>query len=172
MSARKRGPPPRLQAPPRPVVVALYARKSTEQTGVTDEQRSVTRQIEHARAWALARGWVVPDEYVFVDDGISGAEFQKRPGLTRLLTRLGPRPPFQVIITSEESRLGREQIQTAYVIQQILDADVRIVYYLDGRERTLDSATDKVLLSVTGFAAEMERERAQQRTYDAMLRLA
>src|SRR5262249_10003132 len=135
-------------------------------------QRSVTGQIEHARAWARARGWVVRDEYVFVDDGISGAEFQKRPGLTRLLNMLRPRPPFQVLITSEESRLGREQIQTAYVIQQILDADVRIFYYLDGQERTLDSATDKVLLSVTGFAAEMKRERAQQRTYAAMLRFA
>src|SRR5215472_4456623 len=120
MSARKSRSTPRLQAPPSPVVVALYARKSTEQTGVTDEQRSVTRQIEHARAWALARGWVVRDEYVFVDDGISGAEFQKRPGLTRLLNMLRPRPPFQVLITSEESRLGREQIQTAYVIQQIV----------------------------------------------------
>ena len=172
MSARKSRSTPSLQAPPSPVVAALYARKSTEQTGVTDEQRSVTRQIEHARAWALARGWVVRDAYVFVDDGISGAEFQKRPGLTRLLNMLRPRPPFQVLVTSEESRLGREQIQTAYVIQQILDADVRIFYYLDGQERTLDSATDKVLLSVTGFAAEMERERAQQRTYDAMLRLA
>src|SRR5215470_8861956 len=172
MSARKSRSAPRLQASSSPVVAALYARKSTEQTGVTDEQRSVTRQIEHARAWALARGWIVRDEYVFVDDGISGAEFQKRPGLTRLLNMLRPRPPFQVLVTSEESRLGREQIQTAYIIQQILDADVRIFSYLDGQERTLDSATDKVLLSVTGFAAEMERERAQQRTYDAMLRLA
>src|SRR5215467_13701524 len=109
MSARTSRSAPRLQASPSPVVAALYARKSTEQTGVTDEQRSVTRQIEHARAWALARGWVVRDEYVFVDDGISGAEFQKRPGLTRLLNMFRPRPPFQVLVTSEESRLGREQ---------------------------------------------------------------
>ena len=28
------------------------------------------------------------------------------------------------------------------------------------------------MLSLTGFAAEMERERAKQRTYDAMLRKA
>src|SRR5262244_245013 len=133
MSARKSRSTPSLQAPPSPVVAALYARKSTEQTGVTDEQRSVARQIEHARAWALARGWVVRDEYVFVDDGISGAEFQKRPGLTRLLNMLRPRPPFQVLITSEASRLGREQIQTAYVSRRAPDADVAIFYYLAGR---------------------------------------
>jgi len=90
-------------------VAAIYARKSTEQVGVTDEQRSVTRQIEHARASALAHGWVVGEEYLFVDDGISGAEFRKRPGLTRLLNALRPRPPFQVLIMSEESRLGLER---------------------------------------------------------------
>ena len=31
---------------------AIYARKSTEQSGVADEQKSVARQIEHARAYA------------------------------------------------------------------------------------------------------------------------
>jgi len=153
-------------------VAAIVARKSTEQVGVTDEQRSVTRQVEHARAYALAHGWIVLDEYIFVDDGISGAEFRKRPGLTRLLNALRPRPPFQVLVMSEESRLGREQIETAYIIKQILDAGVRIFYYLDDRERTLDSATDKVILSIAGFASEIERERAQQRTHDALLRLA
>jgi site-specific DNA recombinase len=67
---------------------------------------------------------------------------------------------------------GREQIETAYVIKQILDAGVRLFYYLDDRERTLDSATEKALLSLASFASEMERERAQQRTHDALLRLA
>jgi len=52
-----------------------------------------------------------------MDDGISGAEVRKRPGLTRLLNMLRPRPPFQVLVMSEESRLGREQIETAYVIK-------------------------------------------------------
>ncbi len=172
MSARAGRSSPRPLAPAGPPVAAILGRKSTEQVGVTDEQRSVTRQVEHARAYALARGWVVRDEYIFVDDGISGAEFRKRPGLTRLLNALRPRPPFQVLIMSEESRLGREQIETAYVIKQILDAGVRLFYYLDDRERTLDSATEKVLLSLAGFASEMERERAQQRTHDALLRLA
>jgi DNA invertase Pin-like site-specific DNA recombinase len=72
----------------------------------------------------------------------------------------------------EESRLGREQIETAYVIKQILDAGVRLFYYLDNRERTLDSATEKLNLWITSFASETERERGQQRTHDALLRLA
>jgi DNA invertase Pin-like site-specific DNA recombinase len=47
---------------------------------------------------------------------------------------------------------------------------VRVFFYMEDRERTPDSATDKVLLAVTSYASELERERAQQRTYDAMLR--
>lgn len=45
-------------------------------------------------------------------------------------------------------------------------------FYLEDRERTLDSAMDKVMLSLRNFAAEMERERARQRTYDEMVRKA
>jgi DNA invertase Pin-like site-specific DNA recombinase len=66
----------------------IYARKSTEQTGVADEQKSVARQIDHARAYATHKGWIVADEHVYVDDGISGAEFANRPGFLRLMNAL------------------------------------------------------------------------------------
>jgi DNA invertase Pin-like site-specific DNA recombinase len=88
------------------------------------------------------------------------------------MNALSPRPPFQVLIMSEESRLGREQIHTAAALMQIMDAGVRVFFYLDDRERTLDSAMDKVMFSLTNFSSEMEREKAGQRTYDAMLRKA
>ena len=154
------------------MIAAIYARKSTEQHGVSDQEKSVARQIEHAKAYAVNKGWRVLDEYVYVDDGISGAEFIKRPGFIRLMNSLKPRPPFQILIMSEESRLGREQIETAYALKQITDVGVRVFFYLENRERTLDSALDKVMLAVTNFGAEVEREKAKQRTYDAMLRKA
>ncbi len=73
---------------------------------------------------------------------------------------------------SEESRLGREAIETAYALKQLVTAGVRVFFYLEDRERTLDSPTDKIMLSLTAFADELEREKARQRTYDAMLRKA
>ena len=149
------------------MIAAIYARKSNEQQGVADEAKSVARQGAHARAYAERKGWTVAEEHLYVDDGVSGAEFVKRPGLARLLNTLSPRPPFQVLVMSEESRLGREQIETAYVLKRIMDAGVRVFFYLEDRERTLDSAMDKVMLSLTNFAAEVERERASQRVYDA-----
>jgi len=152
---------------------AIYARKSTEQNDVADEAKSITRQIESARAYAARKGWTVDDTHVYSDDGISGALFgSKRPGLARLLLALRPRPPFQVVVMSEESRLGRESIETGWTLKQITDAGVRVFFYLEDRERTLATAMDKVMLSLTNFASEMEREKARQRTHDALLRKA
>src|SRR5262245_20311414 len=154
------------------MIAAIYARKSTEQNGVGDEEKSVTRQIEHAKAYAAKKGWMASEEHIYVDDGISGAEFVKRPGFLRLMNAVRPKPPFQMLIMSEESRLGREQIETAYALKQIITAGVRVFYYLEDREGTLESPTDKLLLSVTAFADEMEREKARQRTHDALVRKA
>jgi site-specific DNA recombinase len=153
------------------MIAAVYARKSTDQN-LPDEEKSVTRQVERATAYALRKGWQVGADYVYQDDGISGAEFKKRPGLVRLMAALEPRPPFGVLIMSEESRLGREQVEAAWLLKQITEAGVRVFFYLEDRERTLDSAMDKVMLSLSTFAAEMEREKARQRTYDAMHRKA
>jgi Resolvase, N terminal domain/Recombinase zinc beta ribbon domain len=135
---------------------AIYARKSTEQYGVADEQKSVARQIEHARQYAERKGWTIDEACVFVDDGISGAEFANRPGFLRLMNAVKPRAPFQVLVMSEESRLGREAIETAYALKQLVTAGVRVFFYLEDRERTLDSPTDKIMLSLTAFADELE----------------
>src|SRR5205807_7049286 len=136
----------------------LYARKSTDQTGVADEQKSVTRQTDHARSYAVAKGWTVSEQHVYVDDGISGAEFTNRPGFLRLMNALKPRPPFQVLVMSEESRLGREAIETAYTLKQIITAGVRVLFFLEDRERTPESPTAQSRPAVTPSAHETERE--------------
>ena len=78
------------------MVAAVYARKSTDQV-VADEEKSVTRQVELANACARLQGFDVIPEYIFVDDAISGAEFDRRPGLMRLLNMLQPRAPFAAL---------------------------------------------------------------------------
>lgn len=55
---------------------AIYARKSNTQDGLDEREKSVARQIEHAREYAAKQGWTVADEHVFSDDGISGVEFE------------------------------------------------------------------------------------------------
>jgi hypothetical protein len=80
------------------MIAAVYVRKSTEQIGVASEQKSITRQIDHARRYADRKGWTIDDASIFVDDGISGAEFANRPGFLRLMNALKPRPTFQVLV--------------------------------------------------------------------------
>ena len=151
------------------MIVAIYCRKSTAQAGPDDKSERVERQLARARAYAARKGWTLAEGHVYFDDGISGAEFgDRRPGLARLLNALKPRPPFQVLVMSEESRLGRESIEVAYALKTLAQAGVRVFLYLEDRERTLDSPTEKLLMSVGAFADELERERARQRTYDAM----
>jgi site-specific DNA recombinase len=154
------------------MVAAVYCRKSTDQSGVADDQKSVTRQIEHARAYAARKGWIVADEHVYVDDGISGAEFTNRPGFLRLMNALKPRPPFTVLVMSDLDRLGRESIETPYAVGQLIDAGVRLYTYLDDREITMESSTETFQMQTQAFVASVEREKARQRTYDALVRKA
>jgi DNA invertase Pin-like site-specific DNA recombinase len=139
---------------------------------VAEDHKSVTRQVEEARAFAARHGWTVLAEHIYVDDGISGAEFATRPGFILLMSALKPRAPFQVLVMSEESRLGREQIEVGYALKQLITSEVRVYCYLTGAERTLDTALDKAMLALQTMGDEMEREKARQRTFDAMQRKA
>ena len=46
------------------MIAAIYARKSTDQN-VNDEEKSVTRQLAHARAYAVAKGWTIAEAHVY-----------------------------------------------------------------------------------------------------------
>jgi DNA invertase Pin-like site-specific DNA recombinase len=147
------------------VQAAIYARRSPDE----DSSRSIERQIAHARAYALKKGWEVLEDHIYTDDGISGAEFRNRPGLLRLLNGLRPRASFGAVIMSEAARLGRERLRTELVARDLFEAGVRIFYYLTDEEEKLDTSEQRFVMAARGFAAEMEREKSRQRTRDALL---
>lgn len=157
--------------PPR---AAIYARKSTDDSDRDAENKSVTRQVEHARAFAKKHGWTVDDEHVYVDDNVSGAEYTTRRGLARLMAVLPKRgkPPFEVLVMSESSRLGRDMTRNAAFMVSILESAVRIFYYLTGEEEKADTPEQKVMLTLRSYASEVERLKARQRSRDALQRKA
>ena len=140
---------------------AIYARKLTDQSHVSEAQKSVSRQVDQARRYATQKGWGAADAHIYVDDGVSGAEFATRPGFLRLMNALKPRPAFQVLVMSEESRLGREAIETACALKQIITSGVRVFFYLEDRERVLESPTDKVVSASNDFSAFHDRVAAE-----------
>lgn len=148
---------------------AIYARKSTDDSDRHEDNRSVTRQTERAQAFCKARGWVVSDDHVFVDDGISGAEYQNRPGLLRLMAAL---KGFDTVVMSEISRLGRDMVRNAVVIDEIRSAGVQIWYCLTGEQEQADTPEQRIMVTLRSFAAEVERAKSSQRTRDALERKA
>jgi DNA invertase Pin-like site-specific DNA recombinase len=152
------------------IVAAIYARKSTEQN-VADDAKSVTRQIANAREYAARKGWIVNDDYVFQDDGISGAEFERRRGLSRLRGYLDHRAPFQILVVSENKSLGREMSETAYLIKQLDEAGVEVWGYIDDRCLTPRDSVAKLMSSVQSFSDEDHREKTSKRVHEAHTRL-
>jgi site-specific DNA recombinase len=147
---------------------AIYCRKSTEQSGVHESEKSVTHQRERCEELIHAKGWTLSEVYTEAE-GTSGALFgDSRPELARLLVAVKAKSrPFDVVVAYDESRLGRDVIETGYLVKQILDSDIRL-FFSDGTERRLDSATDALMLSIQNFGAQFERERASVRVRDKM----
>jgi hypothetical protein len=115
------------------MIAAFYTRESTAQEGMADDAKTVTQQVQGARTCIEGKGWTFPDEHVFTDDGISGAEFKKGPGLTRLRTLLGRRAPFRVLVVRDPSRLGRETNETGMVIKELDEAGCEVWSYTEDR---------------------------------------
>jgi site-specific DNA recombinase len=150
------------------MIAAIYARKSTEQN-VSDDAKSVTRQVELARTFAERQGWAVPDEHVYCDDGVSGAEFEDRPGLAKLVLASKSKPrAFDVIVTMDQDRVGRDQIRTPMILNDLIERGVRVFYYASGQELKLDTPTDRLLANVVNFGNEWYRHQVRIKTREAM----
>jgi DNA invertase Pin-like site-specific DNA recombinase len=65
------------------MIAAVYARKSTDQSDVAADAKSVTRQVEGHRTFITARGWTLDEAHVYTDDGVSGALFANRAEFQR-----------------------------------------------------------------------------------------
>ena len=153
------------------MIAAIYARKSTDQN-LPDEEKAVTRQMERARAYAARKDWTVADAHVYIDDGISSAEFVKRPGCLALMSALRPRPPFQALIVMEQSRLGRSLDEVPFALKRITDAGVRVYCYLTDSEVKRESAAEKFMIHAIAFVDDMAREQSRKHTRDALRRHA
>jgi DNA invertase Pin-like site-specific DNA recombinase len=148
------------------MIAAIYARKSTDDSDRNAEARSTQRQIGSATTYARTKGWTVDPRYIFVDENTSGAEWKQRPGFNALLAALEPRPPFDVVIVSELSRIGRDTVRTPAAVMRIEEAGVEIRSYLSDAPISLADEAGKLRTIFNSLAASFERRRARQRTYD------
>jgi hypothetical protein len=72
----------------------------------------------------------------------------------------------------EASRLGRDMTRNAFYLGELTDQDIRIFYYLSREEERFDTPETRLMATLRGYASEVEREKASQRSRDALERKA
>ena len=142
---------------------ALYVRRSKE-----EQAASIDVQTEEGSRYIAEQGGILASEYIFVDADHGRAEFKKRPGLIAMLNA-AERHAFDVVVVRDESRLGGDANRTSLLIQDLLDAGVRLFYHFTDEEVMIDGAVDKFMINVRNFASELEREKISQRTHEHLL---
>src|SRR5262249_51228995 len=105
---------------------AIIARKSQDDSDKATPSTAV--QIDRTRDFVKRMGWVVVEDWVREDTGVSGADFsEERVGFNAIFdaaTKVKPRP-FDVIVMRDQDRLGRD-VRVPYLIQQLEDAGVQL----------------------------------------------
>ena len=87
-------------------IAAAYIRVSTEE----QTELSPDSQVRLIREYAKKNGYILPDEFIFHDDGISGRTTAKRPGFNQMIgtAKLKPKP-FDAILLWKFSRFARNR---------------------------------------------------------------
>jgi DNA invertase Pin-like site-specific DNA recombinase len=85
---------------------AAYVRVSDER----QDEYSPDSQLKKIREYAAKDGYLIPDEYVFYDDGISGKSARRRDDFNRMIAIAKEKThPFDVIYVWKFSRFARNQ---------------------------------------------------------------
>lgn len=89
-----------------PRIAAAYIRVSTDEQA----EQSPESQLIEIRKYADRNGIILPDEYIFMDEGISGKRTENRPAFMQMIGTAKERPaPFDTILLWKFSRFARNQ---------------------------------------------------------------
>ena len=87
-------------------IAAAYIRVSTED----QVELSPASQLVEIRKWAASHGYIVPEEYVFADEGISGRKVVGRDAFRQMIGTAKQKPkPFDAILLWKFSRFARNR---------------------------------------------------------------
>ena len=142
--------------------VAAYARVSTQRQA---QAQTTEQQLERLHAYAAMRGWALPAERVFRDDGCSGAAL-RRPGLDRLRDAAASAGLDRILITAPD-RLARNYVHQLLLVEELQKHGAE-VEFLD-RPMSRDPH-DQLLLQIRGAVAEYERTLITERMRRGRLR--
>ncbi|HVI35247.1 MAG TPA: recombinase family protein, partial [Gaiellales bacterium] len=135
---------------------AIYARVSSARQ---KEAETIASQTAALRSHAAGLGLHVPEQWIFEDDGQSGASLV-RPALERLRD-LVCQVPVDVLLVYSPDRLARKYAYQALLVEEFARAGTSVLFVKGPRG---DSPEDALLTQFQGMIAEYERAQILERT--------
>jgi site-specific DNA recombinase len=137
-------------------MAAIYARVSSEQQR---EENTIASQTASLIKFASSHDLEVPGEWVFEDEGYSGATLE-RPGLERVRD-LAAEGQIQVVLVYAPDRLSRKYAYQILLIEEFARHGVETLFVKSPQG---DSAEDQLLVQFQGMIAEYERAQILERS--------
>jgi site-specific DNA recombinase len=134
---------------------AIYARVSSARQ---KKDETIASQTAALRAHAEQLGLDVPEEWVFEDEGHSGATLV-RPALERLRDLVAG-VGIEVVLCYSPDRLARKFAYQALLIEEFTRAGTRVEFVKGPRG---DSPEDQLLVQFQGMFAEYEKAQILER---------
>jgi DNA invertase Pin-like site-specific DNA recombinase len=135
---------------------AIYARVSSARQ---KKDQTIGSQTAALREHAAGSGLDIPPEWVFEDEGHSGATLV-RPGL-EALRDLAAQGCLDVVLVYSPDRLARKFAYQALLIEEFARAGVRVEFIKNGARG--DSPEDQLLVQFQGMFAEYEKAQLMER---------
>jgi site-specific DNA recombinase len=134
---------------------AIYARVSSARQA---KDETIGSQLAALREHAATSRLDVPEDWVFADEGHSGATLV-RPGL-EALRDLAAQGCLDVVLVYSPDRLARKFAYQALLIEELARCGTRVEFVKGPRG---DSAEDQLLVQFQGMFAEYEKAQLMER---------
>ena len=135
---------------------AIYARVSSERQ---KEEGTIASQRAALLEYAQANELMVPPEWVFEDEGYSGAVLA-RPALERLRD-LAAEGQIEIVLVYAPDRLSRKYAYQVLLIEEFARCGVETMFVKSPSAQTPE---ERLLLQFQGMVAEYERAQIAERT--------
>jgi DNA invertase Pin-like site-specific DNA recombinase len=137
-------------------MIYAYIRVSTNYQTVQNQKIAIRAYAKYHRLHNI----------VWISETISGTKNPDKRKLGELLVSV---KEGDTIIVTELSRLGRSLMMILYVLQSLLEKNVRVIAIKEGYELG-DNIQSKVLAFAFGLSAEIERTLLSERTKQGLER--
>ena len=136
-------------------LTAIYARVSSNRQ---KEEKTIGSQTCELKEFAQAQNYVVPEGWVFEDEGYSGAVLV-RPGLERLRD-LASEGQVEIVLVHSPDRLSRRYAYQVLLLEEFSRQGVE-VRFLKGNAG--ETPEEQLLVQFQGMIAEYERAQIAER---------